>query len=430
MKTVKIGLLGLGNIGTGTYKTLEMNKSKIEKNTGISFEITKILEKDVDKDRGITVDKSKFTQNPDDIFTDPEIDIVIELLGGIEPASSFMLKALENGKHVVTANKAAVAANYDQLLTMAADKKVMFRFEASVGGGIPIINSLRTALQGNEFEEILGIVNGTTNYILTQMTEYGLEYADVLKVAQEKGFAEADPTADVEGIDVANKLSILISLIFGLRIAPEDIATEGISKINKGDIDIATQLGYKIKLLATARKLENQLECHVQPAFVPVSHPLASVSNEFNAIFVKGNAVDDVMFYGKGAGPLPTGSAVMGDVIEIGREIAKGSDYDYNIEHSLKQSDLMFMGEGQNKYYVSLTAKNIPGTMGKITTTLGEYGIGIDSVMQLAIDAKNGSEVPIAFILHEVTRDRLDEALVSIVVNRFATNVTGIIRVM
>lgn len=429
MKTIKVGLLGLGNIGTGTYKTLEMNKAQITATTGIDIEITKILEKDVTRERDITVTPDMFTQNPDDIFLDPEIDVVIELLGGIEPASSFMLKALQNGKHVVTANKAAVAANYDALMQAAKDHKVMFRFEASVGGGIPIINSLTTALLANEFDEILGIVNGTTNYILTQMSEYGLNYADVLKVAQEKGFAEADPTADVEGIDVANKLSILISLIFGIRVSPDEIPTEGITKITKEDINYATQFGYKIKLLATAKKVDNQLECHVQPAFVPVSHPLAAVSNEFNAIFVKGNAVDDVMFYGKGAGPLPTGSAVMGDVIEISRAIAKESAFDHYAKEAIR-SDLKFVGEGQNKYYVSLTAKNIPGVMGSITTALGQFGIGIDSVMQLANDPQTGVDVPIVFILHQVTRDRLDDALVSIVVNRFATEVKSIIRVM
>lgn len=429
MKTIKVGLLGLGNIGTGTYKTLEMNKNQIAATTGVDINIVKILEKDVNRERDITVTPDMFTQNPDDIFLDPEIDIVIELLGGIEPASSFMLKALQNGKHVVTANKAAVAANYDALLQAAKDNKVMFRFEASVGGGIPILNSLSTALLANEFDEVLGIVNGTTNYILTQMSEYGLNYADVLKVAQEKGFAEADPTADVEGIDVANKLSILISLIFGIRVSPDEIPTEGITKITKDDINFATQFGYKIKLLATARKVNKQLECHVQPAFVPIAHPLASVSNEFNAIFVRGNAVDDVMFYGKGAGPLPTGSAVMGDVIEISRAIAKESAFDHYATEAIT-GNLEFVGEGQNKYYVSLTAKNIPGVLGKITTSLGEYGIGIDSIMQLATDAPTGSDVPIVFILHEVTRDRLDEALVSIVVNRFATDVKSIIRVM
>jgi len=429
MKSIKVGLLGLGNIGTGTYKTLEMNKKQIESTTGVSIEITKILEKDVNRKRDIQVSPDQFTQNPDDIFLDPSIDIVIELLGGIEPASSFMLKAMQNKKHVVTANKAAVAANYDALMQAAQDNHVMFRFEASVGGGIPILNALTTALLANEFDEILGIVNGTTNYILTQMTEYGLNYSDVLKVAQEKGFAEADPTADVEGIDVANKLSILISLVFGIRVAPGEIPTTGITRITKSDIQLADQFGYKIKLLATAKKVANQLECHVQPAFVPKDHPLASVSNEFNAIFVKGNAVDDLMFYGKGAGPLPTGSAVMGDVIEISRAMAKEAAFDHFAETKAKKV-LRYVGEGQNKYYVNLTVKDVPGVLGSIATTFGAYGIGIDSVLQLAKDMNEDREVPLVFILHEVTRSRLDEALDKISKSKFASEVKSIIKVM
>jgi homoserine dehydrogenase len=429
MKTIKVGLLGLGNIGTGTYKTLEMNKKQIESTTGVSIEITKILEKDVNRKRDITVSPEQFTQNPDDIFLDPSIDIVIELLGGIEPASSFMLKALQNKKHVVTANKAAVAANYDVFMDAARENQVMFRYEASVGGGIPILNTLASDLLANEFEEILGIVNGTTNYILTQMTEFGLNYADVLKVAQEKGFAEADPTADVEGIDVANKLSILISLVFGIRVSPQEIPTAGISKISKEDIKLADQFGYKIKLLATAKKVGNQLEAHVQPAFVPKDHPLASVSNEFNAIFVTGNAVDDLMFYGKGAGPLPTGSAVMGDVIEISRAIAKGAAFDHYAETKAKKM-LRYVGEGQNKYYVNMMAKDVPGVLGSIATTFGACGIGVDSVLQLSREVNERREVPLVFILHEVTRARLDEALDKIEKSKFASEIRSIIRVM
>ncbi|MEA4922130.1 MAG: homoserine dehydrogenase [Eubacteriaceae bacterium] len=321
MKTIKIGLLGLGNIGTGTYKTLEMNRDQIEAASGRDIRITKILERDVEKDRGITVTPDMFTQDPDEIFNDPEIKIVIELLGGIEPATSFMLKALESGKSVVTANKAAVAANFDKLMETAKKNNVEMRFEASVGGGIPILNALTTVLRANKYEEILGILNGTTNYIMTQMTEHGLEYADVLKTAQEKGFAEADPTADVEGIDVANKLSILMALTFGKYVPPTEIPTEGISGITKEHIEKAAAKNCKIKLIAQAKKTGDRIEYSVKPMELPVEHPLATVNDEFNAIFVKGNAVDELMFYGKGAGPLPTGSAVMGDVMEIAKNI-------------------------------------------------------------------------------------------------------------
>ncbi|MDD2190010.1 MAG: homoserine dehydrogenase [Eubacteriales bacterium] len=429
METIKIGLLGFGNVGTGTYKTLEMNRKHIEANTGLSIEISKILVNDINRKRDIKVSSDQFTQNIDDILLDPSIDIVVELLGGIEPASTYMLKALKNGKHVVTANKAAVAANFDDFMDAAKRNQVMFRYEASVGGGIPILNALTTALLANEFEEILGIVNGTTNYILTQMTEYGLDYADVLKTAQEKGFAEADPTADVEGIDVANKLSILISLVFGIRVPPEEIPTEGITSISKNDIRLADQFGYKIKLLATAKKAGKQLEAHVQPAFVPKSHPLAAVSNEFNAVFAAGNAVDDLMFYGKGAGPMPTGSAVMGDVIEISKAIAKGAAFDHYSESKAVKM-LKFVGEGQNKYYVSMMVKDVPGVLGSISTTFGAFGIGVDSVLQLSKDANSDREVPLIFILHEVTRARLDEALDKISKSKFASEIKSVIRVM
>lgn len=324
MKTIKIGLLGLGNIGTGTYKTLEMNREEIEATLGTKVDIVKILEKDIDRDRGIAVDREKFTSDPDSIFKDPEIDIVIELLGGIEPATTFMLSAMENGKHVVTANKAAVAANYSKLMETAKANNIMFRFEASVGGGIPILGTLTGPLRANKFEEVMGILNGTTNYILTMMTKEGLEYETALKDAQDQGFAEADPTADVEGIDAANKLSILMALMFDKYVAPQDIPTTGITEITKEKIDEARENGCKIKLIAHAKKTETgDIEYEVRPMYISATHPLANINKEFNAVFIKGNAVDDLMFYGKGAGPLPTGSAIMGDVIDISKTILK-----------------------------------------------------------------------------------------------------------
>ena len=321
MKTVKIGLLGLGNIGTGTYKVLDMNREQIEKATGSHIKIERILEKDTARKRDIDVAPSQFTQNPDDILKNPEIDVVIELLGGVEPATTFMLEAMNNKKHIVTANKAAIAANYDKLKKCAEENNVMLRFEASVGGGIPILNAISSALQGNKFYEVMGIVNGTTNYMLTQMTDHGMEYDDVLKVAQEKGFAEADPTDDVEGIDVANKLTVLMLLMFDKYVKPSDIPTEGISKITKEQIEDAKAQGCKIKLIANARYFNDEFEYSVKPTILRNDHPLCGVNNEFNAVFVRGNAVGDLMFYGRGAGPLPTGSAVLGDVIEIVRII-------------------------------------------------------------------------------------------------------------
>ena len=324
MKKIKLGLLGLGNIGTGTCQLLDMNRSEIESSVGAGVEIVKILKRNKSKKGAADVPDELITTDPDEIFNDPEIDIVIELIGGIEPATSYMIRAMENGKHVVTANKAAVAANYRRLMDTAAANNVQIRFEASVGGGIPILGTITEPLSANKFEEVLGIVNGTTNYILTMMTSEGLDYETALKDAQAQGFAEADPTADVEGIDAANKLSILIALLFDKYVAPEDIPTTGITHITKEKIEEARENGCKIKLIAHAKRLEDgSIEYEVRPMHISVSHPLANINKEFNAVFVKGNAVGDLMFYGKGAGPLPTGSAVMGDVIEIARKILK-----------------------------------------------------------------------------------------------------------
>ena len=320
-KIIKAGMLGIGNIGKGTYQALEMNRAKIEETTGLDIEIVKILNRDPDRDRGIDIPKSKYTTDVQEILTDPGIDIVIELIGGIEPATTYMAEALRNGKSVVTANKAAIAANGKYLAQLAQDNHVLLRFEAAVAGGIPILTSLTTALLSNKFTAVHGILNGTTNYILTQMGDYGKDYAEVLKDAQAKGFAEADPTADVEGIDVANKLTILMALTFGNYVHPNDIPREGITKITMDDIAAAKARGNKIKLIARAAKTESGIEYSVGPMELPESHPLAGVNDEFNAIFVKGNAVDDLMFYGKGAGPLPTGSAVMGDVLSIAKHL-------------------------------------------------------------------------------------------------------------
>ncbi len=317
MKKVNIGLLGLGNIGTGTYKVLEMNRETIQRSLGVEVEITSILEKDTTRDRGIVINPAKFTQDPKEIFEDSSIEIVIELLGGVEPASSLMISAMNHGKSVVTANKAAVAANFLKLIETAEKNNVEFRYEASVGGGIPVLKVMTSVLRANEFSQVLGIVNGTTNYILTQMTDNKLPYETALTRAQELGFAEADPTADVEGIDAANKLTILTALAFGDYIPPEEIPTEGITKVTPEQIEDAKNRGNKIKLIAKVVKEGQEIKAVVGPMELPMDHPLCGVNNEFNAIYIMGNAVGELMFYGKGAGPLPTGSAVLGDVMDI-----------------------------------------------------------------------------------------------------------------
>ena len=429
MNKVKIGMLGIGNIAKGTYRTLELSRKKIEDSTEVSFEIVKILNRRPDEDRGIDIPKEKYVTDVNEILDDPEIDIVVELIGGIEPATEYMAAALSRGKHVVTANKAAIAANGEMLQRIAQENHAKLRFEASVGGGIPIINAITTALLSNEFTEILGILNGTTNYIMTQMTEYGKDYADVLKEAQEKGFAEADPTADVEGIDVANKLSILISLIFGLYIAPEDIPTHGITGITSEDIATANEFGYKIKLLASAKMVDKgKISCNVLPCFVPAGHPLAVVSNEFNAIYVTGNAVDNLMFYGKGAGPLPTGSAVMGDIIGIGKSMGKDAAYDIN-PLLRYDADLDFIGEGENQYYIRVTAIDQPGVLGAVASTLGKYEVGIESMVQRAGQNGGKDSVPLIFIVYKTDRKVLDKALNELIENNYVESIDNVLRV-
>jgi homoserine dehydrogenase len=309
--------MGFGNIGVGTYQGIEINHDAIAAKTGLDLRVVKIAELDIDRPRPVSPDRSLFTKDSNEVFQDPSIDVVVELIGGIEPATTFMIEAMKHGKHVVTANKAAIAANYEKLTDAAKEAGVLFRFEASVGGGIPVINAITTVLQSNQIEEVTGIMNGTTNFILTQMTQAGRPYADILKEAQEKGFAEADPTADVEGIDIANKLSILISLCFDERVRIEDIPTTGITGVTPEDIEQAKAEGKVIKMLAHAAKEDGKVVCSIAPTRIDTDHPLASVSNEFNAIYLKGNILGETMLYGKGAGPLPTGSAIIGDIIDI-----------------------------------------------------------------------------------------------------------------
>ncbi len=428
-KLIKAGMLGIGNVGTGTYRTLEMNRQKIYETTGLDIEIVKILNRSPEKDRGIYIPPEKYTQNVDDILNDPEIDIVIELIGGIEPATEYMAKALSNGKSVVTANKAALAANGSKLAKIAQDNHVLLRFEAAVAGGIPILTSLTTALLSNRFTEVHGILNGTTNYILTQMSENGTPYEEVLKDAQAKGFAEADPTADIGGFDAANKLSILMSLVFGIGAGPDVIPTVGITSVGQEDIRYASENGYRIKLLASAKEIDGKVYGNVEPALVPVSHPLASVSNEFNAVFVSGNAVDDLMFYGRGAGPLPTGSAVLGDVIGIARKLEKDSAYDL-VPQLRYDSELEYAGEGSNKYYIRMMVPERAGILGKIASVFGEYGISIEVMQQKAPYEVNGEEAAaLIFIVFEVEKARLLEALETIKKEGVILSIDNIMRV-
>ena len=322
MKKINIALFGLGVVGGGTYDILTKNKDVITKRTGIDYEITHILEKSQDAIKAHGADPAIATTDIDAVLTADDVDIISFCLNGIEPCSTWMLKAMENGKSVVTRNKAAVAANFHKFVETAKANNVCFRFEACVGGGIPELTAITEALSANNFTDVSGILNGTTNYILTKMSQEGMSYADALKDAQIKGFAEADPTADVDGIDCANKLTILMALCFDKYVHPSEIPTTGIRNVTMDEIEAAEKDGCVIKLISKASMSpDGTLTCSIEPTALPKSHPLASVSNEFNAIYVTGDAVGEVMFYGKGAGALPTGSAIVGDMISMMKEL-------------------------------------------------------------------------------------------------------------
>ncbi|HHU77625.1 MAG TPA: homoserine dehydrogenase [Clostridiales bacterium] len=407
MKNIIVGLLGFGNVGTGFAAILEENRKIIENTLGCSVIVKKILVRDPGKYRDTVIPEELFTADADEILTDPEIHIIVELIGGIQPACDYIKKALENGKHVVTANKAVIALYGKELFELADKNRVSIRFEGSVGGGIPIISSLTKSLAANEIEEIVGIINGTTNYILTRMDESGLGFQEALAEAQSKGFAEADPTSDIEGEDAAYKLAILTHVAFGVQVNPKEIPYTGIGQISEKEIDFARQLGYKIKLLATVRRHDGCLDLHVHPALVPFEHPLAAVSYEYNALYIRGNAVGEVMLYGKGAGSLPTGSAVLGDVIEV-VQIIKNKIGEKNTFADKYQFKPKAISSGSSAYYIRLQVKDRPGVLGKITTAFGRNGISLESVVQRG---RGGLSVPLIFVTHEADREMLDAAL-------------------
>ncbi|OEU62885.1 MAG: homoserine dehydrogenase, partial [Desulfuromonadales bacterium C00003094] len=312
MKEIKVGLLGFGTIGAGVVKVLQQNAELMTDRLGASMKLARIADLDITTDRGVQVEKGVLTTDADQVLTAPDIDIVIELIGGYEPARSFVLKAIEHGKHVVTANKALMAKYGQEILAAAADKGVEVMFEASVGGGIPVLSAIKENLCVNRFRSIFGILNGTCNYILTRMTDEGADFGDVLKDAQQQGYAEADPTFDIEGIDTAHKLAILVSLCYGTQVDCDDIYLEGISQISSTDIQFARQFGYKIKLLAISKEVNGEIEARVHPTMIPQNAPLADVDGVFNAVRLVGDFVGPVMLYGQGAGMDATASAVMG----------------------------------------------------------------------------------------------------------------------
>ncbi len=396
MRTITVGFLGCGNIGCGVWKLLHEFKNDLVHRSQVDFEIKKILVRDKAKKRDEVVPQELLTTNPADITDDPAIEMVLEFMGGETPATQYMLRALEMGKTVVTANKMALALNWHLLQEAAEKHHAGLYYEAAVCGAIPVIRTIIDSLQSNRIEEMMGIVNGTTNYILTRMSKEGSNYADVLRDAQRLGLAEPDPTSDVEGYDAAYKLSILSSLAFHARVPFDVIYRQGISRIEAVDIAYGKELGYTLKLLAIAKRRGNVIDARVHPTFIPDSHPLASVSGSFNAIFLHGHACDDMMLFGRGAGSAPTASAVVSDMLyAASRETPRHPTFHNSNELA---AGLTVTDDWHCSFYLRLSASDRPGVMAHITTCLGNEGISIRNLMQR--DAVN-NRAQIVLITHD-----------------------------
>ena len=407
-KIIRIGLLGSGTVGSGVIKVLEMNRRQISERVGAQIQLKTVLVRNFDKERP-QLDGYQVTDNYEDILDDEEIDIVVELMGGLHPAREYMLQAMERGKSVVTANKDVVAQFGKDMFAMAEKHDVDFLFEASVGGGIPIITPLKQCLTANKVTEIMGIVNGTTNYMLTKMTDEGCSYEVVLKEAQEKGYAEANPSADVDGLDAARKAAILASLAFNTRVELKDVSVEGITKITPDDINYAKNLGYAVKLLAVGRDSpEHGIDVRVHPVFLPQEHPLAAVNGVFNAIFVHGNAIGEAMFYGQGAGSLPTASAVVSDIIDVSRDIVN-STFGRIRCTCFEQKPLCPIEETESSYYVRLLVDDKPGVLGQIAKAFGDAAVSLKSVIQTQRNIVDHAEI--VAITHIVRHASIQKAL-------------------
>jgi homoserine dehydrogenase len=414
MREIKVGLIGFGTVGTGVAKILQKNSRLIEKRMGARLVLKRIADVDLKTDRGVKLKPGVLTSRVEEVIQDPEIDIVMELIGGIEPPKTFILNAIRNGKHIVTANKALLALHGDEIFREAHRFGVDVNFEASVGGGIPLIRSIKEGLVANRIQSIFGILNGTSNYILSKMTDEGGNFKEVLREAQQKGYAEADPTYDIEGIDAAHKLAILIRLAFGTALRFDEIFMGGISEITPVDIQFGREFGYRIKLLAIAKMEQGKIEARVHPTMIPEGHLLSTVGGVFNAIYIKGDAVGPALFYGQGAGQMPTGSAVVSDLVELGRNLlvqAKGPrvpSLSYQ-KFAAEKNPLKKIEEVVMPYYMRFSALDRPGVLSKISGILGKNEISIVSVIQKGRRIKGS--VPIVMMTHEAKEKNVYRAL-------------------
>ena len=423
-KEIKVALLGAGTVGGGVYKLVERRAAEMPDKAGAELKITKVLVKNLQKKRE-GIPSEVLTDDWEGIIHDPEISIVIELMGGVEPARTYILQALEAGKNVVTANKDLLAEHGQELMEAAERNHRDLCFEAAVGGGIPIIRPLKECLAGNEITEVMGIVNGTTNYILTKMTQEGWDFDDALKEAQRLGFAEADPTADVEGLDAGRKMAILASIAFHSRVTFKDVDVKGITKITAKDIQYAKEFGYTLKLLGVARNEEGKMEVGVSPMMIPSTHPLANVNDSFNAVFVHGDAVDDAMFQGRGAGEFPTASAVVGDLISVARDM----QYDCcgRIGCSCyKNLPMKPAGEARHKYFLRLIVEDRTGILAGVAGVLGNNGVSINQVIQKP--AVNGV-AELVVITDKVETRHLNDAMMIFGEMSMIREVASVIRV-
>ena len=416
MKPINVGLLGLGTVGGGTLTVLRRNAEEITRRAGREIRVVRAAVRDLEKAKLLAGDLP-LTINPFDVVDDPNIDIVVELIGGLEPARELVLQAIANGKHVVTANKHLVAKYGNEIFAAAQAKGVMVAFEAAVAGGIPIIKALREGLTANRIEWLAGIINGTSNFILTEMRDKGAAFEDVLKQAQDLGYAEADPTFDIEGIDAAHKLTILSAIAFGIPMQFDKAYTEGISKLTREDVQYAEELGYRIKLLGIARRAENGIELRVHPTLIPERRLIANVDGAMNAVLVKGDAVGPTLYYGAGAGAEPTASAVVADLVDVTR--LHTADPHHRVPHLAFQPDqlsdtpILPMDEVRTAYYLRLRAFDRPGVLADITRILADSNISIDAMVQKE-PAEGEVQVNIILLTHITVEKNINAAIAKI----------------
>lgn len=410
MKGINAGLIGFGNVGAGVVKILRERRQLLSGKMGSEVHIKKICDKDISSKRNVSVDKALLTRDAREVINDPQIDIVVELIGGINPARQLICEALAKGKNIVTANKALLAEHGNELFALARDKGKTIYFEASVGAGIPIIKSIREGLVANKFSNILGIVNGTSNFILSSMSERNLSFHQALKEAKLKGFAESDPALDIEGVDSAHKLALLVYLCFGKLVEMKSIFVEGISRISLADINYAKEMGFQIKLLAIAKKEGAELEARVHPTLIPAAHMLSSVNGIFNAIYLASDLAGDLLFYGPGAGQLSAASAVVSDLVDLAQGIRAGLFRPtLNITEDKSIKKLRKIDEIESRYYIRFMAIDKPGVLAKISGVLAKFGISIASVSQK--ERSRQEVVPVVIIIHEAKEKDLRVAL-------------------